>query len=74
MLYNTPKSLIFRGALNVNRLRGSLEKLSTIGGADGGKLMLLFFGGGEDLVYLRGRYASPHQESADGEGKFVYQP
>ena len=31
MFYNTPKSLNFRGALNVNRLCGGHEKLSTIG-------------------------------------------
>ena len=31
MFYNTPKNLIFRGALSCNELRGSPEKLSTIG-------------------------------------------
>ena len=38
MFYNTPKNLVFRGALNVNRLRDGAEKLPTIGGECGGKL------------------------------------
>lgn len=38
MLYNTSKNFVFRGVLSYRELRGRHEMLSTIGGADGGKL------------------------------------
>ena len=58
------------GDVEINTATGNAESIVVFGK----RKLFGLFGGGEDLVYLRGRYASPHQESADGEGKFVYQP